>query len=131
MYTQTVSYYQNRRDTGLWQDVKNQMKKKAILNTIFVIFILIIMVVIHFNIRTLELQSWGIVLVGLGAFRLALISARVHMRRFYDSTNMVEAVEDRKTTEFRPRVAGQAVDAFIGFMLVAIGFTVRVGAEIL
>lgn len=131
MYTETVSFYRSRRNTGLWQKIKDRMKRKVMVNFFLVIVCLGIAGFWHFFVRPVQLQSWGILLVGIGAVRLASISARVHMREFYDSSQNPEAIDDRKITEHRPRVAGRMVDAFIGFTLVAFGFTMRVITEFL
>ena len=131
MYVETVSFYKDRRKTGLWQKIKTRMKRKATLNIKIVFVLLAGTTIWHFCVRPVELQSWGILLVGIGAIRLASISARVHMREFYDSANNPEAVEERETSIYRPRVAGRMVDALVGFSLVTIGFAVRVSAEFL
>jgi hypothetical protein len=131
MYTETVSFYQSRRNTGLWQKIKKRMKRKAAWNILIVLVFLGFTSFLHFSVRPVPLQSWGILLVGIGAIRLASISARVHMREFYDSSQNPKAIDERETTNYRPQVAGRMVDAFIGFALVAIGFTMRVSAEFL
>lgn len=130
-FSETISFYREHydRDNQHWQDIKKKMRKRMVWNFITVVFFVGITALWHFYIRPVKPESWGILLVGVGAVRLALVSARVHMREFYDSSHSPEAVRDRRTEEYRPRVAGKMVDALSGFVLVAIGFTIRVGAE--
>lgn len=107
------------------------MWKKAVWNLITTAFFLVISTICHFCVRPVPPESWGILLVGIGAVRLALVSARSHMRTFDDTSQNPDAEKERRTEDYRPHVAGNMVDAFSGFALVAIGFAIRVGSEFL
>lgn len=133
MIRRTVSFYRNRWDgeTTQWDKIRKRMLKKIGWNFLGQLTFVGIAAGWHFLVRPLPLESWGILLVGIGAVRLALVSARSHTREFDDSSHNAEAIQDRQMKLYRQRVAGNMVDALSGFALVAIGFTIRVGAEFL
>lgn len=131
MLSRTIKHYRRRYDADHphWQDIKSEMHSRLAWNLGSTFFFLSIALTWHCTVQPIQASSFGILLVGIGAVRLALVSARSHMRKFDDSSHHVDAIEDRKTEEYRPRVAGNMVDAVSGFFLVAIGFTIRVTTE--
>ncbi|QLG62036.1 hypothetical protein [Halorarum salinum] len=112
-----------------WNDIAAKMKGRVLANLSLLLVVLLVVAAWHSVVNPVQLSSLGIVIVALGATRLALTSAHTHMRKFYESTRSPEAIEET-TAEYRVRVGGMVVDAFSGFVLVAVGFSVRVAAEL-
>jgi hypothetical protein len=105
------------------------MRTRVYANIKMAVVVLLAVTAWDFFVNPVQLSSLGIVTVALGATRLALTSAHTHMRKFFESSKSVEAVSEQMD-EYRVRVAGMMVDAFSGFMLVAVGFVIRVAAEL-
>lgn len=131
MYSRTVEFYQRRYEGSQWSEIRSTMRRRGLTNLVVTLFLLLLAALWHYRIEPVQIASVGILLVGLGAGRLALVSARSHVRKFDDSAKHTQGLQEQLTAEYRPRVAGNMVDAVSGFALVVIGFTIRIGAEFL
>jgi hypothetical protein len=114
-----------------WNEIKQEIAWEVFINFLFVLVVILLAYLAHNHFRAVDTSAVGILLVGLGAIRLALISARIHVREFYELSLSVEAVEERQDKYRRSRTAKNMIDAIIGFGLVALGFTIRVGVDFL
>lgn len=129
MYVESIQLMRGGLST--WPLIRNEMIKKSIYNFLLIVGALLLAWIWHQRISTIDSGAIGILLVGLGAVRLASVSARVHVRKLYDSTHAPEAIEDREMTKYRPRIAGNAIDVIFGFLLVSVGFIIRVSVDFL
>jgi hypothetical protein len=112
-----------------WNEILAKIQARVYANITTALVVLLAVTVWNFFINPVQLSSLGIVTVALGATRLALTSAHTHMRKFFESCKSAQAVSE-SMPEYRVRVAGMMVDAFSGFVFVAVGFMIRVAAEL-
>lgn len=118
------------RDRGsFWDGITSEIISRAIWNGIYIGITLLVALFWHTSVLPVDARSFGILLVGMGAVKLAHVTARAHIGEFFETTHDTDAVDRDLTTNYYPRVAGNVVDVLSGFFLVAIGFIIRVGAD--
>lgn len=121
----------HRANTSVWDGMKKKMMRRFIWSSMYIGVFLLLTGTWHYIIRNVPAESFGILLVALGAAKLAQVSARFRIGEFFEITHASQAVNRNLTENRYPRIAGNMIDTLIGFSLIAIGFTIRVAADFL